>query len=183
MSTFKKALAKEKNPEARRHLDAFYKSLVKEGRIKDYIKTDWEEDNPVSQILQFVGCDVAFSYGAGRYKFVDEKVCGNYNEMLYFELDNAGKKHTGWAVSEYKKTDILVYYMSGVGLFVLPAQQLKEWLLDQEGTLEKHFSDEGKRRNPNRNARVHKDIILEQFPNCFVSCSDLELLSNIILRA
>lgn len=183
MSQFKKASKQEKNPEARRKLDAFYKSLIRADKIKNYIMTEWAEDNTEAQILQYVGCDVALKYGTGKYKFVDEKVCKNYRGMLYFEMDNGSRKHSGWAVSEYKKTDIIGYFMEGVGLFLLPFQQLKQWLLDNESNLEEHYSTEDKGRHPNRNVRVHKDRIIEEFGNCFISIDELELLERIILGA
>lgn len=179
MSKFKKALKQEKNIEARRHLDAFYQHNIRIGKIENYIMTEWAEDSPEAQILQFVGCDVAFKYGFGKYKFVDEKVCKNYNEMLYFEMGKANSSaHTGWAVSEYKKTDILVYYIEGVGLFVLPFKQLGEWLKANENSFERHYSSEDKGRTPNRNVRVHMEAIREQFPNSFIAVEELEIMSK-----
>lgn len=181
MKQFNKAIKQEKNKEARRLLEAFYKSLIREGRIESYIMTEWDESSPEAQILQFVGCDIAFKYGYGQYKFVDEKVCNNYSGQLFFEMGKEGSKaHTGWAVSEYKKTDILVYFIDGVGLFVLPFKKLGEWLKANENSLEKHFSKEDRGRTSNRNVKVHMDVIKEQFPNSFVTIEELELIAKIL---
>lgn len=177
MSTFKKQLKQEKNPEARRHLEAFYKHLIRQGSIKNYIMTEWQEDIPETQILQFVGCDVAFKKEHGKYTFVDEKVCKNYDDKLYFEMGKANSKaYIGWAVSEYKKTDTFVYYLEGVGIFVFPFKQLGEWLKANESRLERHYS---KDRHPNRNVRVHiKSELLQEMPHNFVGIEELELMAK-----
>lgn len=174
---FKQALKQEKNKKARRLLDAFYRSLVTAGTIKSYQYVAWAKDG-LARALQFVGCDVLFEKKGNIYRFVDEKVCKNYNEMMYFEIDMAGRAKAGWAVSEYKKTDIIIYFIEDVGLFVLPFKELRLWLLENEQHFEQHFSIENKGRKSNRNIKVSVTAIKEAFPKCFVDIDELEFIAN-----
>lgn len=181
-TAFKKALKKEQDAQARLHLDAYYWGLIKEGKAKKVIRVDWDNECEYSQILQLVGADVVLQKPNNKLSFMDEKICSNYGEKMYFEIDMAGKAEAGWAVSEAKKADNIVYYIKGYGVFVLPAVTLREWLLKEQGNFQMHFSKEGAGRKSNRNVVVSAGTVKEQFPNSFIPVEELERYAELIAQ-
>lgn len=179
MTTFKQALKKEQDQEAQRLLNGFYTSLRKQGKIKNYSKVEFDKENLLNKSLQFSGCDTLIEKEPNCYIYAEEKICSN-SDSLFFEMrmwSYSQRKYVdGWAVSKYKKTDTLIYYIAGVGLFVLPFQEVRKWLLDNSNTLPKHLSNDTK---ANKNVRVHIDVIKDQFPNSFIPVEELELMAKL----
>ena len=178
-----KAQAKSKDSVAVECIEGFYKMLKRAGKIVGWETVKFEE-NRQSEILDRQGCDTAVEREPKCFQYYEEKI--TFNKEGYFILElktwqsnwNAKKKRKeyrkidGWAVSEYKKTDILLYYVHGEGIYIFKYPELRAWMQEQvrNGLKHNHFSPDDK---PNENYKVHKDVLLKAVSYSFISVEDI----------
>lgn len=173
---FSKALAKESNVEARELLDCFYYSLRRSGDIYSYKRMEYEE-SPEQKALQHLGADLLVEKRKHEYQFYEEKV--TFKEDLYFELrmySYSQKRYVdGWLTNSSKKTDILLYYIQNVGLYIFNFAKIREWILEHE-TEFLHL--ESRDKIPNKIVRVTQKQ-LASAPKSFVDWEELQLIKTL----
>lgn len=171
---------------ARKYFDAYYSSLLILRQIKGWKKVDFKA-NEESAVLDRMGCDTLVEKEQNCFKYYEEKYSfqEHNKDFIILELKtwqstwNPKKKKSdcskidGWAVSEYKKTDVLLYYVHEVGLYIFPYNELRAWTKEQvdKGLKANHGSPD---ELSNENYKVHKDVLLGAVKHNFISFQDLE---------